>query len=393
MITTRIVFDRHNRATATEPGTVDVRITIDRRTYYVGTGVRCLPSEWIAGGVCNRPDADELNERIRIIYAKVVDITNELIAQGSAFNIADVRRRVWNVTANMSSDNALIDWIEAQINHMPLAEGTLKHYRTVLTRLVEYRRMTSWHDLTVENIYLWDAWLHRLTSANGKPITDAAVYNYHKCLKALLRRAVDFERIEQNPYDRMRGKIKRGEHENLEYLTEDEVARIEALTLQPGTPMAQSRDVFVFQCYTGLAFGDTMAFDISHYRKDGRKWVHNGERIKTGVPYVSRLLPPAVAVLERYGMRIPQLDNADYNRCLKLIGSAAGIAIPLHSHLARHTFATMMLRNGAKIENVSRMLGHTNITQTQRYAKVLAQSVHDDFDAFARKLKPRRQKS
>ena len=66
----------------------------------------------------------------------------------------------------------------------------------------------------------------------------------------------------------------------------------------------------------------------------------------------------------------------------------AGIKTRLHSHLARHTFATYMLRNGAKIENVSRMLGHTNIRQTQRYAKVLAQSVHDDFDMIAKKLNP-----
>jgi site-specific recombinase XerD len=66
---------------------------------------------------------------------------------------------------------------------------------------------------------------------------------------------------------------------------------------------------------------------------------------------------------------------------------AAGISTPLHSHLARHTFATWMLSNGAKIENVSRMLGHTNITQTQRYAKVLAKDVHDDFDKAKERLK------
>jgi site-specific recombinase XerD len=64
----------------------------------------------------------------------------------------------------------------------------------------------------------------------------------------------------------------------------------------------------------------------------------------------------------------------------------AGIKIKMHSHLARHTFATWMLRNGAKIENVSRMLGHTNITQTQRYAKVLAQSVHEEFERVAAKM-------
>ena len=88
---------------------------------------------------------------------------------------------------------------------------------------------------------------------------------------------------------------------------------------------------------------------------------------------------------------MPKIDNADYNHNLKALGVMAGITIPLHSHLARHTFATYMLRNGAKIENVSRMLGHTNITQTQRYAKVLAQSVHDDFDKIAEKIKDKGQ--
>jgi site-specific recombinase XerD len=64
----------------------------------------------------------------------------------------------------------------------------------------------------------------------------------------------------------------------------------------------------------------------------------------------------------------------------------ANIQTKMHTHLARHTFATWMLRNGAKIENVSRMLGHTNIRQTQRYAKVLAESVHEDFDMVASKF-------
>ena len=82
-----------------------------------------------------------------------------------------------------------------------------------------------------------------------------------------------------------------------------------------------------------------------------------------------------------------KINNADYNKHLKALGQIAGIKTRLHSHLARHTFATWMLRNGASIENVSKMLGHTNITQTQRYAKVLAQSVHDDFDKVAEKLK------
>jgi len=157
--------------------------------------------------------------------------------------------------------------------------------------------------------------------------------------------------------------------------------------------MAMARDLFIFQMYTGLSYSDAQAFDISEYRKEASgktagnsRWVHVGQRIKTGVSYVSVLLPQAVEVLERYGMQVPKINNIQYNASLKVIQQALGIRTKLHSHLARHTFATRALRLGAKIENVSRMLGHTNITQTQRYAKVLAQSVHDDFELINEKL-------
>jgi site-specific recombinase XerD len=100
-----------------------------------------------------------------------------------------------------------------------------------------------------------------------------------------------------------------------------------------------------------------------------------------------------VAVLEKYGWTVPKIDNADYNHLLKVVGTMANISTKMHTHLARHTFATWMLRNGAKIENVSKMLGHTNIRQTQRYAKVLAESVHEDFDMVAAKMNKQKTKT
>jgi site-specific recombinase XerD len=84
------------------------------------------------------------------------------------------------------------------------------------------------------------------------------------------------------------------------------------------------------------------------------------------------------------------MDNADYSRQLKMIGVMAGIKTRMHSHLARHTFATNMLSNDVKIQNVSKMLGHKNLQQTMRYAKVLAQDVREDFDMIAEKMKNRK---
>lgn len=130
-----------------------------------------------------------------------------------------------------------------------------------------------------------------------------------------------------------------------------------------------------------------MAFDIRNYRQEDGMWTYIGERVKTGVSYISRLLPPAVAVLEKYDMKIPRIENHVYNNMLKVIGVAVGISFPLHSHIARHTFATYMLNNKVSLDSVSVMLGHTNTVQTRRYAKTLAQTVRDDFDKVAAMLK------
>ena len=91
--------------------------------------------------------------------------------------------------------------------------------------------------------------------------------------------------------------------------------------------MAMARDLFVLQMYTGLAYSDMQNFSISDYRLTDGVWKNTGERIKTGVSYVSQLLPPVVEILERYNWKVPRLDNADYNKCLKAIGIVTQIRV------------------------------------------------------------------
>lgn len=391
-ITNSIVWDHRGRVPDGGKGQLEIRVTIARKSYYFGTGIKCRRSEFVAGQIVNCPGARQLNDRLAIIYSKVLACVNACIESGSQIDTEGIRKMVWQTSESVNDEPTLITWIEQQVPMLNLADGTKKHYHTLIVRLIEYDKLRRWQDVTIENIYLWDAWLHQLKAQDGGRISDGGVFTYHKCLKALLNRAKDFGKISENPYVSLRGKFKRGEKESVEYLTEDEMRQFESIILPAGSMLDIAHDLFVFQMYTGLSFSDAQAFDISDYKWDGKRWVNNGERIKTGVPYVSSLLPPAVRVLEKYDMRVPRINNADYNHQLKALGLLAGIKTRLHSHLARHTFATYMLRNGAKIENVSRMLGHTNITQTQRYAKVLAQSVHDDFDMIAEKLKDKRNK-
>jgi integrase len=353
-------------------------------------------SEFKAETIVNRPDADALRARMNLIYKNINDEINNAIAERRAIDVADIKRRAWVLVADESS-TSFLEWCRDQLEQLTHADGTLKHYQTMLSRLQDFDTIRRWQDLTVENIYKWDAYLHKLTKRQsdgeikaGKPtetISDAAIFNYHKCLKALLNRAVLFDRIKQNPYDRLKGKFKRGDRERIDFLTDEEMAAFESLHPMAGSKMSMARDLFVFQMFTGLAYSDAQNFDISDYKLIDGVWKNTGERIKTGVAYTSQLLPPVVEILEKYNWQVPHLDNADYNRCLKALGMACGIERPLHSHMARHTFATWMLRHGIPIEHVSKMLGHTNITQTQRYAKIVAADIHNDFEQVAEKLK------
>lgn len=394
--TTSIVWDHRGRVPEGGKGQLEVRVTVDRKSYYFGTGIKVHKSEFVAGQIINCPGAKKLNEQLTIIYEKVLACVNDSLETSAELNTDAIRQKVWNEAEKLSDEPTFINWISEQIPLLGVSDGTIKHYEPLVARLIDFGKMTRWQDVTVENVMLFDAWLHKVKKPmsdarikNGEkpePLSNAAIYNYHKCLKALLRRAYQFGKINDKPYDRLQGKIKRGEKENLEYLTEEEMRKFETIILPEGSALDIAHDLFVFQMYTGLPYSDMQSFDMDDYKWDGNRWINTGERIKTGVPYVSSLLPPALRVLEKYGMEIPKMNNADYNRQLKALQAMAGIKTRLHSHLARHTFATFMLRNGVKIENVSKMLGHTNITQTQRYAKVLAQSVHDDFDMIAEKM-------
>ena len=399
-----MVFDHRNRTAKGEEGPVEVRVTVNRKPYYINTGVHVRKARLV--GNCVRDDAtsndaDLLNERLTTIVAIVEKEVNKCLEARKPISVADIKTKVWDLVPMPDNETAptIVRWIEEYTRTANIANNTRLHYLTVARRLLEFGKMVRWEQLSVDNIYAWDVWLRSqevpLTknqkAAGMEPqlISSDSVYNYHKYLKATINKAMKFQILTANPYDQMKGMFKRTKRDVVDYLTEAQMKKVMALTPVPGSQAALALDLFTFQMFTGLGYADTQIFDISQYRNIDGKWTHIGQRVKTGVPYVSQLLPPVVEVLKRNGWQVPKMNNQRYNQMLKAIGMVIGIE-NLHSHMGRHTFATYMLSNGAKIENVSRMLGHTNITQTQRYAKVLAKDVHDDFDKIAKKLKSKK---
>lgn len=391
MFTTAIIFDRKKQAEGDHDGTLEVRITHARRSYYINTGMRVKAKHW-AGAIVNRPDADALNNRLGMVVRRVNEKMNEFIEARKPIDVEAIKRYIYAGTTKSQDQDAFLTWMKREIPKLNIKDDTRKHYWLVYDRLKDYGGMHDWRDLTVEKIYDFDAWLRNTTKArtrkgeDERSITANTVRNYHKKLKAIINRAVNLGIIEQTPYSRLRGKFKGDGDENVEYLTEEQMKLVMDCHPVPGSMMEAARDLFVFQMFTGLAYADAQSFDISQYRKDGDRWVSIGKRIKTGVPYVSVLLPPVVDVLERHDWQVPHIPNQKYNWLLKTLGTVIGIE-HMHSHLARHTFATYMLSHDVKVQNVMRMLGHKKIEQTMRYAKVLAKDVESEFDRVGERWK------
>lgn len=381
MITTDFVFDRRKTATTKKLGTVEIRVTVNRKNQYISTGMRLYKSEWKFGQIVNRPDCQELMNRLNTIRIKLEKEVTKCIAAGITINLQAIRDGI-----TINSNNAMYPQFKNWIEGLNICDGTRNHYRKMLRRLEEFGEIKQWEDCNVENIRKFDTWLHQIYRPHTTElISDAGVYNYHKNFKALLNIAYSEGKINTNPYLKLRGKIKRGDRDNVEYLLESEMLVIENIELS-NRIFDEARDLFVFQMYTGLSYSDLNAFDISEYKEINGRWINRTERIKTGIAYINVLLPPAVRILRKYNYKLPKINNAEYNERLKVIGRLACITQKLHSHLARHTFATYMLSNGVNIEHVSKMLGHTNISQTQRYAKVLAKDIRDSFERIEKKL-------
>lgn len=394
MIKTAIIYNHRGRFGKDGAAPIEVRVTVGRRAYYINTGVNVRAKEWKFGRIVNRQDCEELNDRVAIMLKRVDGVINEHLKNGTENDIDfdDVRQQVKSPDKRrrVDDDNDMATWMYEQISMLDVKSGTAQHYRISVAAMVESGTMRRWSDLSIENVHRFDAYLHTIkkhqTDAEvkaGKPvefISQATVRNYHKDIKALLGRALKFGLITANPYDRMKGEIKRGDHETVEYLTDAERERIEGLTMTDGSMLATVRDMFIFQCYTGMAYADMMRFSLDKCQKVGRDLTYSAPRVKTGVTFYISVLPKALAIAKRYGGRLPDVADQTCNSNLKTIATATGITKRLTTHVGRHTFATWALRNKIPLEHLQKMLGHRRITQTQRYAKLLPMDVYDEFE-------------
>ncbi len=375
--TLRFVFDRKKTATKKHKASVQIEVLSERKRKYIGTGVKLYSDQWDERKkVINSMQMLELNRSLDEQIRTIQDWVNELIRKREPFDFEKLERFI---KFSNKSEN-FIEFIERRIEErQDITESTKKTHRTFSESLRAFGRITYFSDLTKENITIYDDWLHE------KGYSQPTVHNYHKRMKRYINEAIKFELIDKDPYSGLH--FERGKHQIRKYLTEDELKKIIEAEI-PSKTVRQVRDLFVFQAYTGISYADLAKFDFKKdiTKKNGKMVIHD-VRQKTEETYFIVLLSPALEVLERYNFILPVISNQQYNLRLKIVADYANIEKNLTVHMARHTFATMCLNNGVKIENVSKMLGHSNIKTTQEYAKVLNSEVEKSFDLLESKIK------
>lgn len=196
-------------------------------------------------------------------------------------------------------------------------------------------------------------------------------------LKTVITFGLDNNRIKINPFNGIKITKKTKE---VEFLTESEVKAIKEKNLVGR--LSKVRDLFIFQCFTGLAYTDMAHLTREDFQVNelGQIYIKKS-RLKTGVGFTTVLFPEAAEIIKRYDYELPVLSNQKYNSYLKEIADLCGINKPMHTHIGRHSFATMALNRGLSLETVAKMLGHSNIKQTQHYSKLVDKTV---FEAIAK---------
>ena len=286
------------------------------------------------------------------------------------------------------------DYFKRKVDAGERAKASLQKYDRAKDLIIAFmKKQYSINDLDAVEInsafvFNLEAYLKYESNFKGKiGIRNNSVVKYLRIYKTACNYCIKMGMIDKNPFMVYDGKLS---IKDAVFLTQQELSAIENKPIF-NDRLKKVRDIFLFSCYTGYAPIDASNLTKENLFEDSNNdfWILT-HRAKTAIKANVPLLPPAIKIINKYKNQqeglIPSLSNQKMNAYLKEIADICGIYKNLTWYVARHTFATTVaLGNGVRIENLSAMMGHTNIKQTQHYAKVLDVNVKEDME----KLKAR----
>ena len=386
---------------------VYLRITVDRRRSEVTTGRECDPEKWnnnSGRAKGTKEETKSFNAFLDNLQAKVYEAhrylsenEKEITAESLKNRFLGRQENVHNLFEIFEDHNKKIEALKGK----EFSVGTIEKYKTALRHTREFLMSRyGFSDIAINKIdhsfiSEYDFYLRSVRHCSNNTSVKY-LSNFGKIVRIGLSNGW----ISADPFANFKGKIKtidRG------FLTDEELKKMAEKNFEIDR-LEKVRDVFLFCCYTGLAYVDVKKLKNSEISigLDSEQWILI-KRQKTDTRSSIPLLPTALKLIEKYadhpdcvnkGTPLPVPSNQKMNGYLKEIAAVCGINKPLTSHIARHTFATTItLGNGVPIETVSKMLGHSSIKQTQHYAKILDLKVSADMLLLKQKLSLKQNKN
>ena len=372
---------------------VMLRVTVNGQRVETSINLKVDPKFWNA--VASRSIGDtrkdeEVNARLDTIRMRVMQAYRQMELDGELITAQKV------VDLYLGRDTKpvimLMDLFREhnekcrKLSGNGMAPGTVVRYETSFRHTEAFLQFQfGKKDIPVSEVnhqFLVDYEFYLRTECN---CCHNSAVKYLKNFGKIIRIALASEYIAKDPFLTMRFKF---EETNPTFLEEDEIQRLIDKPISVKR-LAQVRDAFVFCCFTGLAFSDIKGLKPEHIVRDnnGALWIRK-KRQTTGNMCNIPLLDPARGILERYkdnpvclaqGVLLPVLCNQKMNAYLQELADICGIKKHISSHMGRYSFATSVaLANGVSVENVAKMLGHSDTKMTRHYARVLDKSIMRD---------------
>ena len=335
-------------------------------------------------------EAVEVNARLDNLLLAVQSSYQSLLAKGAPFDATDIKEHfqgsVQSRTMFLERFDDLIEEMERHVG-IDIKENSLASYRQTRARLQQFIRANynasdlAFSQLTEDFIKQFEQYV-----IGEVGLKQSTCYNMIVLIKKVCKLAYREGAADSLLFDNVH--VDKGDSRLPKALDKDALDKLKALRFDGlDGNMEISRNVFLFACYTGAAYCDLMALNREHLVRDdeGALWL-KFNRQKTGVLCRVKLLPEALRLLEQLHndareTLLPYMNYATYLSCLKAISLRAGLSLPITTHTARHTFATLItLEQGVPIETVSKMLGHSTVRMTERYAEVTPQKLFEEFD-------------
>jgi integrase len=392
------------RTLKTTPGEVHlyVRITVAKKRLEISLKKKVPAEQWDvkSGSVSgNKKLMQELNPYLQDVRFQMMECVRHLHLEKRKVTAQAIKSLFLGTEEGNQTLCGLMRYHNENMKTV-LAPGTLKNYFTTeryLKLFLDRKHKAKdilLSQLNYQFITEFEIFLRKTAPLmESNPLTNNGIMKHMERLRKMVTLAAKMEWIPKDPFQRYTLRFQKVDKA---FLTSAELALVEDAEL-PLERLIVVRDLFVFSCYTGLAYADVTALQPSHIciGMDGSYWIKTA-RCKTAIAVNVPLLPQAKAIMDRFrndpraGVRsrvFPRISNQKMNAYLKEIAGCCGILKPFTFHTARHTFATTItLSNGVPIETVSKMLGHTKLSTTQIYARVLEKKVGEDMLALSKRL-------